>query len=1007
VAGSVVFVGRERELSLVRAVLGGDARLLLVVGDAGVGKTRLVAEGVRLATADGLIAVSGGCLPLAQKLPLLPVADALGELGRLEDGKVLEAALAMTSPYVRVEVGRLLPRLGSAEEAPGGRGEGWRRERLFAALAELLEAVAWRGGLGLVIEDVHWADSATLDFLTFLVRASRAGAVTMVVTCRSDEAPVEPHVAGWLAHMRRGVAVEELRLCPLSAEETAEQVAALLGGSPPAHLAGDLYARGEGNPFFTEQLVAAAVAKHPAAGLRAAAELPARLGELLTARAGGCGENAGAVLAALAVAGRPLTDDLLGEITGLATAAVRLGLRELAAARLLADSGAEGAHRVRHTLLAEAVTATLLPGEQKVLHERTARTLETAGDDGLAGEVARHWAAAGHPAEELPARITAARAAERVFGYAEAAGHWQRAIELCDMLGSVSAAGINLPRMYVRAIDASLPAGDGDRARELAEEAYRRFAGHPDPAVAAIAHERAAVIRQRAAVGIGLAALDTSSAGLPLMEKALALFEQAPPSADQAEAWLGYASLFLLHGEGRLADSAAATTRALQLAEAAGATALIPRALSFLADDAFLRGQIQEAFALVNRGRAVAESSGNAEGSVVLAVNESDNLIELAQFEHAIEVALGGLRAARHAGLETAVGGTWLAANAAEALLARGRTAEAAALIDPLTTSVPDRYHWPVHVLRAQLDLLRGDSEAATRRQQQVTAIVGHIGSVDFARDAAQRAAELALWTGRPGDALEEVRRVLALFEAPDMTILCGQLLATGMRACADLAEHGRARREEQAAAAARAAAAELASWADRMGGAPFTVHALVATIPAERATWDAERTRLDGASDPAVWQAAANAWEELGCPHRAGYACWRHAEAQLRVGDTPAAVTALQAAAAAADGHAPLLADIRKLAERARIPLQAPATPGTPHPPSVSRRHGLTGRELAVLRLLAAGQTNAQIGAQLYMSPKTASVHVTSILRKLGVASRVQAAAVAERAGLLDDDQP
>jgi DNA-binding NarL/FixJ family response regulator len=98
------------------------------------------------------------------------------------------------------------------------------------------------------------------------------------------------------------------------------------------------------------------------------------------------------------------------------------------------------------------------------------------------------------------------------------------------------------------------------------------------------------------------------------------------------------------------------------------------------------------------------------------------------------------------------------------------------------------------------------------------------------------------------------------------------------------------------------------------------------------------------------------------------------------------------------------LLAEIRKLAERARIPLRRPSTPGTPPPAAPRQRHGLTGRELAVLRLLAAGQTNAQIGAQLYMSPKTASVHVTSIFRKLGVASRVQAAAVAERAGLLEE---
>jgi len=119
-----------------------------------------------------------------------------------------------------------------------------------------------------------------------------------------------------------------------------------------------------------------------------------------------------------------------------------------------------------------------------------------------------------------------------------------------------------------------------------------------------------------------------------------------------------------------------------------------------------------------------------------------------------------------------------------------------------------------------------------------------------------------------------------------------------------------------------------------------------------------------------------------------------------------PVAVSELRAAAAAADGHAPLVDQIRLLAERARIPLQAPPAglSETPPPAAAPVPYGLTGRELAVLRLLAAGRTNPEIGAELYISPKTASVHVSSILRKLGVSGRAQAAALAERAGLLPD---
>ena len=175
-AGPAVFVGREGELSRLLGALGGDARLVLVVGDAGVGKTRFVAEGMARAAAAGMVMVRGECLPLSGTLPLLPVADALGELGRLKDGRLLAAALDACPGYVRDELGRLLPGLGSGSwEVPDGADGEWSRERLLTGVAELLAGVADRSasGAGLVVEDVHWADSATLDFLTFLGRAGR------------------------------------------------------------------------------------------------------------------------------------------------------------------------------------------------------------------------------------------------------------------------------------------------------------------------------------------------------------------------------------------------------------------------------------------------------------------------------------------------------------------------------------------------------------------------------------------------------------------------------------------------------------------------------------------------------------------------------------------------------------------------------------------------------------------------------------------------------------------
>ncbi len=207
-------------------------------------------------------------------------------------------------------------------------------------------------------------------------------------------------------------------LGPLSRGEVTEQVTALTGEPPPGELVEEVYARAEGHPFFTEQLVAAAATD--SGQLAGPVALPGRLAELLVARTGRIDVAARAVLGALAVAGRLLTDRMLAEVTGLDPETVRLALRDLDAARLLAAPD-DGWYRPRHALLAEAVTADLLSGERIILHERVARALEATGDGTLAAEVAGHWAAASRPREELRARLTAARAAEQVVAFADAA----------------------------------------------------------------------------------------------------------------------------------------------------------------------------------------------------------------------------------------------------------------------------------------------------------------------------------------------------------------------------------------------------------------------------------------------------------------------------------------------------------------------------------------------------------------------------------------------------------
>ena len=248
-----------------------------------------------------------------------------------------------------------------------------------------------------------------------------------------------------------------------------------------------------------------------------------------------------------------------------------------------------------------------------------------------------------------------------MFGYAEAAGHWLRAIELCQaMPDAAGAAGIAVPQLYVWAIDALENSGESTRAGRVAEEAYHRFAGEPDTA---------AVICQRAAQ---FRAIESPAAGLPLIKQALQLFGQAPPSAEHAKAWYDYAISFLKVAEGRLEDHRRALHRALEIAEAAGATAVIPRVLGTLAHDALLGGQVEEGLAFLRRGQLLAQAAVDGLALVYLAVVDSDARLKLAKFREAAEAAVLGLGTAGRAGLARSWRADVLAVNAAEALLGPG-----------------------------------------------------------------------------------------------------------------------------------------------------------------------------------------------------------------------------------------------------------------------------------------------------------------------------------------------
>jgi AAA ATPase domain len=169
--------GRVSELQEVSDLLSGesDRAAMLIIGEAGVGKSRLVAAAADSITRAGVVVLSGWCLPLSDGLPFLPVMEILRALGRVDDGRLVKDALAGCPPFVGAEVARLVPDLAepTSESGSGGSDDGWRKQRLFEALRRLLDAVAERHALAVVIEDVHWADTSTVGVIGLLT-GSRA-----------------------------------------------------------------------------------------------------------------------------------------------------------------------------------------------------------------------------------------------------------------------------------------------------------------------------------------------------------------------------------------------------------------------------------------------------------------------------------------------------------------------------------------------------------------------------------------------------------------------------------------------------------------------------------------------------------------------------------------------------------------------------------------------------------------------------------------------------------------
>ena len=990
--------GRVAELRTVADALSGrGASALLIAGEAGVGKSRLVA-GAAAAVAEVSV-VSGWCLPSSGALPLVAVVDAVRGLSEVEDGQLFKAVLAERPPFVRRELARLLPELDEAQEETEGPGgwDDWRRQRLFDALRQALAASSQLRPVAVVIEDLHWADPSTLDLIDYLLARGHGTGVPLVLTYRAEDETADAGAGEWLARMLRNDRVRRLDLDALTREETAEQIGLLTSKQPTTRLVEEIYARSGGNPFFTEQLVAALASTDAPPGL------PAGLRGLLLARFGHVEGAPRQVLAALAIAERGLDEPALIQVCDTPGDVVRSSLRDLAARRLLRRPDAAGRHFLRHALLADVVADTLLPSERAEMHGRIANLMVGWSEPELAADIAEHYAGAGLTGEELRWRVAAGQRADVVYAPVEAAQHWLRVVRLSESLSvNDRVGGLSLAAVYGAAVDALAAAGNEETAHALSEEALDRLGGTDD--------DNAAEVLRR---GGQMRGISEPSRGLELLGRALAIYERRPPSAEQVRTLRDM--LEILANEGRHEEATATLARALRLADQAE-----------LRDFALELGAVWAADQLVAAGRSdealqrIREISGqltrddDAELHVRVAILHTSILCETGREPEVETVAAPALRIAAERGMAHSALTALLRWNLFETLVDLGQVEAAARLIDPVSQDEPGVSARDDYQARAYLEMLRGNIADARRRWTELHALPLH--PLAWRAETFPWEAETLLWHGNAGTAAAESLALLSeILEATDGVLtgdsllpVAGGLLNVAVRSCADLADQARAVRDQEALHRAEQQAAAVNTAYHQMVPDPFAPGPLRPLAPGNAATWQGEWSRLRGSSDSELWGRAAAAWDATSHPHRAAYAYYRQGEALLsRPGGKKAAAPALRASAERGVHHIPLRRAIQDLARRAGADLTRPSDTATPRTQVPTQPFGLTDRELDVLQLLAKGKTNSEIGAALFISRKTASVHVTNILRKLDVASRVQAATVAERNGLLEPRGP
>ncbi|GII61517.1 LuxR family transcriptional regulator [Sphaerisporangium krabiense] len=969
-------IGRARELDRLSGVLEsasqGQSGVAVIGGDAGIGKTRLVTEIIGHARARGFAVLVGQCVELGDALPYLPLADALR--GARDDAGLVQAI--ESRPMLR----RLVP--GGPSDPGAEAGSGLAQQQLFGSALAFLAEVSESRPVLFVLEDLHWADRSTRDLLVFLSRMIQRERVCLIGTYRTDDLHRRHPLRPLLAELQRLPSVTALKLGPLGTDEMSDHLVAL--GGADAKVIGAIIDRAEGNPFYAEELLAAE-------------GLPYGLAALLLARVEKLSDPAQRVLRAAAVAGRRVDHALLQKVSGLDEPGLEEAMREIVSRGLLLPDG--DGYAFRHALLQEAVYTDLLPGERTRLHGEFTRLL-----DGSPAELAYHYLAGHDLPGALATSVEAGRRAESLGAPAEAHSHYDQALALWHRVPDAErVAGISRVRLGLLSAAAAQESGDPHRAvnqmRELiatetpAAELWERLAYYltdaDEPAAAIAAAKSAVSLATSECSAVPAAAAPSACSAVPA-----GAAPSASPGGDprvHARALATYARTLLWST--RHDEVEELCGRALRVARAAGVHDAESSALISLATVADIDGDTERAERLLAEASAI--RSGDLSIDLRAIYHHARVQYERGSLAAAEVTADRGLKLARETGLTWSAYGTDLSFLRLLIDYTGGDWKQAAAVAAGFAVRVGRLPEAWLSGYALFIEVARGDPIVEERLawlkpfwdDELVTQIVRAL------------VAERSLWNGDPRAAIDHIRVIVQILEPFDPVLI--RICATGLWALADLGESGP---EADDLLRRARAAATLGPGSGARG--PIGVEGQAWLARAE-----AEWRRAQGVADPALWRAVVEAFD-YGAVYEQARSRWRLAEALLATGDREAALTEWRQALTTATslGAVPLTHALTELARRARFPMpsppsgdlvSAPDAASAPPPPSAGPVSTLTAREHEVLALVATGLSNREIAERLFIAQKTASVHVSNILAKLGVSSRTQAAAYAHQEGL------